>query len=66
MVLVWVVGDALRAGDGEEVDEGLVWGEPVEEVTHVIGWGHATRSSNEGLAIKRGTAMMGTRDHTHP
>jgi hypothetical protein len=29
VVLVRVVGNALRAGDGEEVDEGLVSGEGV-------------------------------------
>jgi hypothetical protein len=29
VVLVRVVGDTLRAGDGEEVDEGLVSGEGV-------------------------------------
>ena len=37
MVFVWVVGDALRAGDGEEVDEGLVWAKGGQEVTHVVG-----------------------------
>ena len=36
MVLVRVVGDALRPGDGEEVDEGLVGREGGEEVTHVV------------------------------
>jgi hypothetical protein len=36
VVLVRVVGDALWAGDGEEVDEGLMWGKGGEEVTHVI------------------------------